>query len=78
MTELSLEINGEKISWKVPEEDLNTLELINGFYKVLSGHRFNEKSILSGMAKFINEESDDCSYEDLLETGQYYCNRYEN
>lgn len=78
MTELSLEINGEKISWKVPEEDLNTLELIDGFYKVLSGHQFSEKSILQGMAKFINEESDDCSYEDLLETGQYYCNRYEN
>ena len=78
MTKLSIEIDGEKISWEVPEEDLSTLELISGFYNMMLGQHFTEESILAGMAKFINEESTNFSYEDLLETGQYYCNRYEN
>ena len=78
MTKLSLEINEEKISWEVPAEDLNTLELIDGFYNMMLGQHFTKESILAGMAVFINEESKDSSYEDLLETGQYYCNRYEN
>ena len=76
MTKLSLEINEEKISWEIPAEDLNTLELINGFYNMMLGQHFNKESILAGMAVFINEESNDFSYKDLLETGQYYCNRY--
>lgn len=77
MTKLSLEIDEEKISWEVPEEDLSTLELISGFYNIMLGQRrFNKEVILAGMAKFINEESKNSSYEDLLETGQYFCNRY--
>ena len=76
MTKLSLEIDGEKISWEVPEEDLSTLELINGFYNIVLGQNFTKESILAGMATFINQESKNFSYEDLLETGQYYCNRY--
>ena len=76
MTKLSLEIDGEKISWEVPEEDLSTLELIGGFYNIILGQNFTKESILAGMATFINQESKNFSYEDLLETGQYYCNRY--
>ena len=76
MTKLSLEINEEKISWEIPAEDLNTLELINGFYNIVLGQNFTKESILAGMATFINQESKNFSYEDLLETGQYYCNRY--
>ena len=79
MTKLSLEIDGEKISWEVPEEDLSTLELISGFYNIMLGQRrFNKEIILAGMATFINQESKNSSYEDLLEIGQYFCNRYEN
>lgn len=73
MTKLSLEIDEKKISWEVPEEDLNTLELTKGFYQILLGHDFYRDNILAGFAKFINMESCDLSYEDLLDKGKYYC-----
>jgi len=75
MTKLSLEINGEKISWEVPEEDLSTFELANGFYQIMLGNSFNDKSILAGLAKLINQEG--FSFEELLEQGRYYCNRWQ-
>lgn len=75
MTKLSLKIDEEKISWEVPAKDLSTLELISAFYNIMLGQSFTKESILAGMAEFINEESED-SYEDLLEIGQCYSNKY--
>ena len=39
------------------------------------GNSFNDKSILAGLAKLINQEG--FSFEELLEQGRYYCNRWQ-
>ena len=58
-TRLTIEQPDFKITWEKPYEDVDICEMLDAFNTLMLGITFNQKTVYSGMAEWLNEHADE-------------------